>query len=631
MSVLSNIEIKAKGFLRTALSAEASTAVIDVDFVNEDDPATHIDLQADTLMFEIDPLNKTGKGSEIILATSRTSDSPVTNRTRLATVTRGIAKYGAGQTGSASLARSWDEGTEVAVATGTMAKMVNLIMSYLTTNPSNTTFSGTLTFSGADTFTGSFRFPVYADATARDAAIPSPTNGMVAYLTDGAVLNQYIGGAWTTFATGTVAAAADHTAGKVDIASASEIGAGTAADATSGAINVIPVSQTAKTSGAVTPAFLTGGTGAQSTAATWAGVTDGSFGITINGTAYNVDAINFTGNADMAAVAATIQAKIRTATGALETCVWSTDHFVISSVLTTQSSAITVTRTSTGTVGTDISGAGASDWMDCDTGNGTVTAYVSLDENKLPIIGSTGTLAVGFMPSNLQEGNTFFGATDITGAEAENLSDGTDASLKHVHDQVINGRLSTRKFLPMSNAVLTAASGTAADYGGYFDLTTQAANNAFACATLGHWASLHDKTPKFITTVKFVAATAQDGFIGICDNSFTGTTLEDSAMTMDHLGFIIQDGTLFISVADGSTQSKLDISATVADVTLIHTYCATFDGTTATFYVDGASVGTRTANVPNSNLIQFRVCDAADASGAAKNIFVSASGGVSFA
>jgi hypothetical protein len=45
----------------------------------------------------------------------------------------------------------------------------------------------------------------------------------------------------------------------------------------------------------------------------------------------------------MAAVAAVIQARIRVATGSTETCVWSTNKFVISSVNTTTNSAITVT------------------------------------------------------------------------------------------------------------------------------------------------------------------------------------------------------------------------------------------------------------------------------------------------
>lgn len=123
------------------------------------------------------------------------------------------------------------------------------------------------------------------------------------------------------------------------------------------------------------PAFLTGDTGAQSTAATWAAVTDGSFRITINGVAYNVDGINFTGVATMTNVASTIQAAIRALTLSTETVVWTNaTHFVISSSDTTVTSAITVTSTSGGTVGTDISGAGASDWMDADTGNGVVTS-----------------------------------------------------------------------------------------------------------------------------------------------------------------------------------------------------------------------------------------------------------------
>ena len=118
-------------------------------------------------------------------------------------------------------------------------------------------------------------------------------------------------------------------------------------------------------------AYLLGGGSAQATFGTWAAVSDGSFRITIDGAPHNCDAINFTGDLSMDDVADTIQAAIRTATSALETVVWDTDHFVITT-RDSVSSAITVTETSTGTVGTDISGAGASDWMDADTGNGVV-------------------------------------------------------------------------------------------------------------------------------------------------------------------------------------------------------------------------------------------------------------------
>ena len=123
----------------------------------------------------------------------------------------------------------------------------------------------------------------------------------------------------------------------------------------------------------IVSAYLTGGTGAKSTPATWATLTNGSFRISIDGTAYNIDAIDFTGDTTMVNVSDTIQVAIRTATAGTETVVWSTDHFIISSTLITPSSDITVTSTSTGTVGTDISGATGLDWIDSDSGNGVIT------------------------------------------------------------------------------------------------------------------------------------------------------------------------------------------------------------------------------------------------------------------
>ena len=121
------------------------------------------------------------------------------------------------------------------------------------------------------------------------------------------------------------------------------------------------------------PGYLTGGTSAEDTPATWEAVTDASFRATIDGTAYNFDAIDFTGDTDMDEVAATIQAAVRAGTSALETVTWDTDHFIISSVLFEATSGVSVTTTSTGVVGTDISGI-VGTWMDADAGNGVVTA-----------------------------------------------------------------------------------------------------------------------------------------------------------------------------------------------------------------------------------------------------------------
>jgi len=211
-------ESKVKGILRTALAAEATTTTIDVDFFNEDDPSTAVDIQSNTLCYTIDPLNKTGKGSEIVIAASRASDTPQADRTRFTTNQRGILKYGYAATGASATAKSWDVGTEVAITTDVIMRNLNNVQAVV---------EAALPSGGY-----AFQVKVYADATARDAAITVPVNGMMVYLTDTAVMYQYIGGAWTTFATGTVANGSTTVAGKFEEATVAEQGTATATGAT---------------------------------------------------------------------------------------------------------------------------------------------------------------------------------------------------------------------------------------------------------------------------------------------------------------------------------------------------------------------------------------------------------------
>ncbi|KKS92036.1 MAG: hypothetical protein UV68_C0053G0006 [Candidatus Collierbacteria bacterium GW2011_GWC2_43_12] len=127
---------------------------------------------------------------------------------------------------------------------------------------------------------------------------------------------------------------------------------------------------TSNTASIYTPAFLTGGTDVPAYTS-WIGITDGSFQIWLDGgeTADVVSGLNFSAVTSLDDVAGVIQAGIRTATGNLETCVWSTDHFVISSADTTSESHISITAT-TGS-GTFI----GEDYMDCYI-NGVVTDRV---------------------------------------------------------------------------------------------------------------------------------------------------------------------------------------------------------------------------------------------------------------
>lgn len=261
------------------------------------------------------------------------------------------------------------------------------------------TLDGTNIFTGANSFTLSVRRPNYADDVARDLAIPSPQNGMVIYNIADAVNQQYIGGAWSDISTGPVTPNASETvAGKVQLATLAQQGNQTA-NGTQWPL-VMQAKNTVKEYFLYTPAFLTGGSNAQSNFALWEVVWDWSFRITIDWTAYNIDGIDFAGVTDMDDVADVIQAAIRAVTSGEEIVAWSVDHFIISSWSDLNNSAITVTTTSTGTVGTDISGAGASDWMDCDSGNGTVTNAVltpSLHENRAILLDSTGKIDPDFI------------------------------------------------------------------------------------------------------------------------------------------------------------------------------------------------------------------------------------------
>ena len=114
--------------------------------------------------------------------------------------------------------------------------------------------------------------------------------------------------------------------------------------------------------------ILTGGTSATSVIGTWNAVTDGEFAITIDGTAVDVTGLDFNADADMDAVAATIQVGLRAATGTLETVVWDTDHFIITAAV-----SASVTSAVSGGSGTDISGVAVTAFMDSETAVGTPT------------------------------------------------------------------------------------------------------------------------------------------------------------------------------------------------------------------------------------------------------------------
>lgn len=82
--------------------------------------------------------------------------------------------------------------------------------------------------------------PVYANATARDAAITSPVNGMSCYNTADGLFNDYAAGAWVQRANGATPNASTTVAGKVEIATQTEVDNATDTGGTGATVSVIP-------------------------------------------------------------------------------------------------------------------------------------------------------------------------------------------------------------------------------------------------------------------------------------------------------------------------------------------------------------------------------------------------------
>ena len=79
----------------------------------------------------------------------------------------------------------------------------------------NMVFNGDVTIAGNSIFGKSIKIPVYADTTARDIGIPTPTNGMEVYITALWAFYDYQSGAWNSRANGATVNATTTVSGKV--------------------------------------------------------------------------------------------------------------------------------------------------------------------------------------------------------------------------------------------------------------------------------------------------------------------------------------------------------------------------------------------------------------------------------
>jgi len=335
----------------------------------------------------------TGEVEAIYVPASAVSADGLTLGTSLIPVVRGLNPTGNDLTGSSSFAQTLQAGSPVSCSVDSIL-LYSLLRALTQQLACRLRLDTRITFIGA----GIASCPPFANEAAANAAL-TPENGDSYYDTALGNTRTYQAGAWNTDGNTGVSNATEAAAGKVELGTLAEQGAHT--ETGSAGPLVVQCKNTVKESAVYTPAYLTGGGSAESTVSVWDSVSDGSERGTVDGTAYNVDGMDFTSITDMDGVAAVKQAAWRAATGTLLTIVWDTDHFVYTSANTTSSSEFSVLTTSTGTVGTDISGAGAGTYSDSDTGNGTATAAVldkTQDENKAVVVNPAGAVDGSLMP-----------------------------------------------------------------------------------------------------------------------------------------------------------------------------------------------------------------------------------------
>ena len=219
---------------------------------------------------------------------------------------------------------------------------------------------------------------------------------------------------------------------------------------------------------------------------------------------------------------------------------------------------------------------------------------------KLGGVAYTGTMA------DLNEAETFFGLTDMTGTEAETLTDDSVADTLHAHElDFIHHRIGTCvRHIGSANDgwTETVLNGSVNRGSAGTVLVTVATDNNSARLTspeLGYSNSYDwDTDMEFAAVVLLSSITNQDVEIGFTDSA-TGQIKGDSTSTDKHIGFIILDNAIYASMADGATQTK---SAAITGITLTdyNVFRIVVDaGTNAKFYINDVLKVTATANQPS--------------------------------
>ena len=148
-------------------------------------------------------------------------------------VKRGLTQANA-KTENVALRKQWNEGT-VIVLTALASDLLDVDSS-----GGVSTIASDVDFTGHVTASKTIRVPSFADESARDAAIPTPTPGMLVEI-PGTGLQVNEGGIWNTLGFSTPTPDASETvSGKVELATQAEVDAGTDTGGTGASLVAVP-------------------------------------------------------------------------------------------------------------------------------------------------------------------------------------------------------------------------------------------------------------------------------------------------------------------------------------------------------------------------------------------------------
>ena len=274
------------------------------------------------------------------------------------------------------------------------------------------TYTAEQSYSGS----GAFKMPTFTTEAERDRQTDEG-DGNLACVTGTSQCYDYIGGAWRAHSGSNVTNATQTVAGKVEISTLTEMSTHSSTGSTTANL-VVWNANLISSNATYYPASVTYGSGATTAFGTWGAVTDGEFNVFLDGVSTDVKGIVFTGVTTMTAVAERIEGELNTdATGTGYTISWtangtSTGFTLVSSNVTGASSGSALTYVSGG-AGTDLSGSGATAYMDGDIASPNVQTFneallnQSADAYKVPMLNADGHIDSRLMGSGSVTDATF--------------------------------------------------------------------------------------------------------------------------------------------------------------------------------------------------------------------------------